>query len=164
LELVIDAWGDDVLRLAVSILGSRADAEDVFQTVFLRLCRSDRDFVDDEHVKAWLLRVTINCCKDELKSARRQRVIPLEAAASGGLMDTLAEEGAADSDHTVESRLAAALETLPTKQRTALHLFYYEGFSTDEIASLMDEIPATVRSCLHRARKQLRTRLGGHHE
>jgi RNA polymerase sigma-70 factor (ECF subfamily) len=188
------------LRLANSILSNRADAEDVFQTVFLRLFSSGKRFAGDEHMKAWLLRVTVNCCKDELKGARRRRVVSLEAAsmtpttpatpmASMALMteeqtsgsldggfsggDSLGESpldggsfgvgGAeADGEGDMSRRLQEALTELPAKQRAALHLFYHDGYNTDEIAAIMEENPSTVRSHLHRARQSLRMKLGEH--
>lgn len=64
LEDAVGRWGDTVLRLAASRTGNRADAEDVFQTVFLRLHQGGKRFRDDEHLKAWLLHVTVNCCND----------------------------------------------------------------------------------------------------
>jgi RNA polymerase sigma-70 factor (ECF subfamily) len=169
LERAINCWGDDVLRLAISTLGNRADAEDVFQTVFLRLFCSGKRFSDDEHTKAWLLRVTINCCKDELKGARRRRVVPLEAAAavseaqipSGGSGDN---DFAEADDNDANEQLRKALAELPIKQRGALHLFYHDGYNTNEIATIMDESPSTVRSHLHRARQSLRMKLGEHDE
>jgi RNA polymerase sigma-70 factor (ECF subfamily) len=175
------------LRLAASTLGDRADAEDVFQTVFLRLFSSGKRFTDDEHMKAWLLRVTINCCKDELKGARRQRVVPLETASVTPLasMESTASaspttEGQTsqsvdgriigtdftevDSESDTGERLQLALAELPGRQREALHLFYHDGYSTDEIAAIMEEKPSTVRSRLHRARQSLKTKLGEHDE
>jgi RNA polymerase sigma-70 factor (ECF subfamily) len=180
----IDCWGDDVLRLANSMLGNRADAEDVFQTVFLRLFSSGLRFADGEHTKAWLLRVTINCCKDELKGARRRRVVPLEAAAGdlaaaatsgeeqlpgpldgslvGSVGGDLRGDDRAEASGGADGRLQEALAGLSTKQRVALHLFYHDGYRTDEIAAVMEEAPSTVRSHLRRARQRLKTELGGH--
>ena len=76
----MERCGDAVYRLALCRLGGRADAEDVYQEVFLRLLRDTTDFRDDEHLKAWLLRVTVNCCNDLRRSAWFRRTAPLEAA------------------------------------------------------------------------------------
>ena len=133
LEDAVGRWGDTVLRLAASRTGNRADAEDVFQTVFLRLHQGGKRFRDDEHLKAWLLHVTVNCCNDLHRSPwHRKRA-------------TLGDEDVA--------RLA-------DRQRTAVHLHYYEGYATEEIARITGERPATVRSHLHRARKALKIDLG----
>ena len=117
LEDAVGRWGDTVLRLAASRTGNRADAEDVFQTVFLRLHQGGKRFRDDEHLKAWLLHVTVNCCNDLHRSPWHRK-------------------------------------------RTAVHLHYYEGYATEEIARITGERPATVRSHLHRARKALKIDLG----
>ena len=80
LESAMERWGDTVLRLATSRMGSVADAEDVFQTVFMRLLQSRERFTDDEHLKAWLLRVTINCCNDVHRSPWSKRRAELDDA------------------------------------------------------------------------------------
>ena len=81
LEDAMERYGDAVYRLALCRLGSRADAEDVYQDVFLRLLRDTTAFRDGEHLKAWLLRVTLHCCIDLRRSAWWKRTAPLEAAA-----------------------------------------------------------------------------------
>lgn len=156
LEDAIERWGDTVLRLAASRMGSLADAEDVFQTVFLRLLQSDARFTNDEHLKAWLLRVTVNCCNDAHRSPwRKQRAVFDEAAVA-----SLPEPDGQDAEDPRQVGLEDALGRLTIKQRTAIHLHYYEGCSTDEIARITGERPSTVRSHLYRARKALRIDLG----
>ena len=151
LESAMERWGDTVLRLATSRMGSVADAEDVFQTVFMRLLQSRERFTDDEHLKAWLLRVTINCCNDVHRSPWSKRRAELDDA-------TLSTLRASELD----GDLAAALARLTPQQRTAVHLFYFEGYATDEIAQITGERSGTVRSHLHRARKALKINLGAH--
>lgn len=163
LEAAIDRWGDMVLRLATARLGNVADAEDVFQTVFLRLHQADGGFQDDSHLKAWLLRVTVNCCNDVHRSPWRRRRNAFDDALVDSLPAPSDESPGPSSDEreneTLEE-LAAALARLAPKQRTAVHLFYFEDYSTDEIARITGERPATVRSHLHRARKALKLDLG----
>ena len=149
----IDACGSAVLHLALCRTGCRADAEDVFQTVFLRLYQKAPAVESDEHLKAWLLRVTVNCCNDLYRNARKHRQVALDEAIA-----VEAASGLPDED--VDS-LKRAMGKLSEKQQVALHLFYFEGYKTDEIASIMDESPATVRSYLHRARKALKITLEG---
>ena len=84
LEGAMERYGDAVYRLALCRLGSRADAEDVYQDVFLRLLRDTTAFRDGEHLKAWLLRVTLHCCVDLRRSAWWKRTAPLEARALAG--------------------------------------------------------------------------------
>lgn len=149
-DKAMDEWGDTVLRMAVRRLGNVHDAEDVFQVVFMRLLRSKEKIVDDEHLKAWLLRVTLNCCYDVLR--RKKPTVALDEA--DGLE---AEKGLSLS----EIALHKALEALSPSQKTAVHLYYFEGYSTDEIAAITGDKPSTVRSHLHRARKALRITLEG---
>lgn len=146
----MDRYGDAVYRLALCRLDSRADAEDVFQDVFLRLLRDTTVFRDGEHLKAWLLRVTVNCCNDVRRSAWFKRTAPLEAA----------PEAAAPMAET-QSELWQAVHALPDDLRTAVWLHYVEGYGTDEIAAMVGCRPATVRTRLHRARKQLKLELEG---
>ena len=159
LEDAVGRWGDTVLRLAASRTGNRADAEDVFQTVFLRLHQGGKRFRDDEHLKAWLLHVTVNCCNDLHRSPWHRKRATLgdeDVARLADRPDPNAPEGAADRDDELE----AALARLTDRQRTAVHLHYYEGYATEEIARITGERPATVRSHLHRARKALKIDLG----
>jgi RNA polymerase sigma-70 factor (ECF subfamily) len=119
--------------------------------------------------------VTANCCKDELRSARRKRTVALDAittpeqafllySASLAYSDGDTRNDAATDDdplgYVEDGELREALAVLPGKQRVALHLFYLEGYGTGEIAAITDEKPATVRSHLHRARQTLKAKLG----
>ena len=159
LEDAMHRWGDTVLRLALSQLRDASDAEDVFQTVFLRLHQGGKRFRDDEHLKAWLLHVTVNCCNDLHRSPWHRKRATLgdeDVARLADHPDPNATEGAADRDDELE----AALARLTDRQRTAVHLHYYEGYATEEIARITGERPATVRSHLHRARKALKIDLG----
>lgn len=144
----MERCGDAVYRLALCRLGGRADAEDVYQEVFLRLLRDTTDFRDDEHLKAWLLRVTVNCCNDLCRSAWFRRTAPLEAAPDAAAP---AQDG--------NDELWQAVRALPDDLRIVVWLHYVEGYGTDEIAPLVGCRPATVRTRLHRARKKLRLEL-----
>ncbi len=146
----MDQYGDAVYRLALCRLGCRADAEDVYQEVFLRLLRDETDFSDGEHLKAWLLRVTISRCTDMRRSAWFRRTAPLESAPD-----------AAVPDSGTESELWQFVQALPRKLRDVVCLHYIEGYGTDEIAAMLNCRPVTVRTRLHRARKQLKLDLEG---
>lgn len=146
----MERCGDAVYRLALCRLDSRADAEDVYQEVFLRLLRDTTAFRDDEHLKAWLLRVTVNCCNDLRRSAWFRHTAPLEAAPDAAA--PLAEK---------HDALWQAVHALPDDLRVVVWLHYVEGYGTDEIAPLVGCRPATVRTRLHRARKKLRLELEG---
>ena len=140
-EAAVRLYGDAVYRLAYALLRSRHDADDVFQEVFLRYHRAAPDFDSAAHQKAWLLRVTANCAKTALLSPWRRRNVPLEDVYTW----EAPEESAVDS----------ALASLPAKYRSVIHLYYYEGYSTEEIGRVLGRRPATVRSQLTRARRQL---------
>ena len=151
LEGAVERWGDTVLRLAVSRMGNAADAEDVFQTVFMKLLKSKSRIDDEEHLKAWLIRVTINCSYDELRKRK-----PTSALHETSVVFEDEEP------RLSKTSLEKAIDSLvPPIRRTVIHLYYYEGYSTEEIAGITGEKPSTVRSHLHRARKALRISLEG---
>lgn len=137
----VDRWGPAVYRLACAATGNRSDADDVFQEVFLRYHRSAPEFASEAHEKAWLLRVTANRTRSLLASPWRRRSVPLE--------DVYACSG------PEESAVAEALAALPPGDRPLLHLYYYEGYRTEELARLLGRKSATVRSQLTRARQKL---------
>ncbi len=132
-------------RTALAIMGNKADAEDIVQEVFLKVVQSRPDFQSDQHEKAWLIRVTANLSKSRLRSTWWKKTEPLlesYPAATGEQYDLL------------ESILS-----LPPKYRAVIHLFYYEGYATGEIAEITEQRDSTVRSLLTRARQRLKTAL-----
>ena len=147
------AHGDAVYRLAFVRCRNTADAEDIFQTTFLRFYASHIPFGNPEHEKAWLLRVCINACKDLQKSAWRTKVsaMPDEFDAP----DASARKEATPQEEALDE----AMQGLPPEQRTVVHLHYFEGFSTGETAQMLGMRSATVRSHLHRARIAMRNAL-----
>lgn len=147
------AHGDAVYRLAFARCRNTADAEDIFQTTFLRFYASHIPFGNPEHEKAWLLRVCINACKDLHKSAWRTKVsaMPDEFDAP----DTSARKEATPQEEALDE----AMQRLSPEQRTVVHLHYFEGFSTGETAQMLGMRSATVRSHLHRARIAMRNAL-----
>lgn len=149
LEQVIRTYADMVYRLALAQLRSTADAEDVFQDVFLRYAEKAPVFRDEEHRKAWLLRVTVNRCRSHFRSGWFRRTLPMDAASAAS---TPAHE---------PSSLSEALTRLPTRYRTVIHLHYYENCSTQAIAAVTGQSASTVRSQLTRARAMLRELLKG---
>ena len=150
----MDEWGGSVFRLAFAYTTSRVDAEDIYQEVFIRLFKDATEFRDSEHLKAWLLRVTINCCHDLARSGWRNNVVTVDELESfTGEYDTLSLQAMDD--------LTAALDKLPKDMRTVIHLYYYEGYTSAEIAQLLEINASTIRTRLERARKELKTLLGG---
>ena len=141
-EAVIRRYSDMVYRLAFARTGNRSDAEDLYQEVFLRYLTRAPAFPSEDHRKAWLLRVAVNCANRFHTAPWRRRTEPLSEALS-----VPAPEG---------EDLWEELRRLPEKDRTVLHLYYYEDMTTEEIAKLLDRNPATVRSQLLRARAKLK--------
>lgn len=148
----MERHGAAVYRLALCRLQHTADAEDVYQEVFLHYFRRGDPAWDDAHTKAFLLRVALSRCADV--GRRRLRwgvVLPLEQ-----IVETA---GLEDPGRAAE--LWAAVARLRPKFRTVVHLYYAEGYSTEEIASLLSIPASTVRTRLHRGRETLKTLLGG---
>ena len=138
-----------VYRLCYSYLGSAADAEDATQATFMKLVDKPRTFKDHEHEKAWLLACAANVCKDELKSARRKRAGDMPA-------DVVDPQSHAESSNVLDAVLA-----LPEQYKDCVYLHYYEGYKTDEIASMTNTPPSTIRNRLSEARKLLKASLDG---
>lgn len=139
------AYAPAIFRLAYARTGSRADAEDIMQEVFVRLLRAGPDFADRAHARAWLLRVAANCANDWFRAPWRRR--------EGPLTDALPAPEHEDGG-VVEAVLA-----LPAKYRTAVHLYYYEELSVAEIAKITGKSESAVKSRLFRARAMLREAL-----
>ena len=145
--------GDAVYRLAFARCRNKADAEDIFQTTFLRFYASRTLFKNAEYEKAWLLRVCINACKDLQKSAWHTKVSAMPDEFDVPDMNTR-------KDATPqEEALDEAMQGSSPEQRTVVHLHYFESFSTGEIAQMLGMRSATVRSHLHRARIAMRNAL-----
>ena len=142
----VEKHSDTVRRVCFIYLKSPHDVEDIFQEVFLQLLRREGEFKNDEHEKAWLIKVTVNKCKDLHKSFFRSRVCSLE-----------------DMEITFEDKattdLVQEVLALPQRYRDVLYLFYYEGYSAPEISKIIGARENTVYSWLHRARQILKERL-----
>lgn len=146
-ESSIRKYADMVYRLAFARTGSRSDADDIFQEVFLRFLQEKKPFESEEHKKAWLIRVTLNCAKKLQASAWFRKTESLE--------EHLAYlEQICDTPREME--LWQELEKLKPKYRTVIHLFYYEGYSVEEMGKMLRQKPSTIRTWLTRARGQLK--------
>lgn len=135
--------------IALSFTRSRADTEDILQNVFLKLWQNKKVFESAEHMDKWLTRVCVNESRNLLRSPFRSRVAELEEAADIQVFDS-----PADGD------LFRAVMSLPTKERTVIHLFYYEDLSVAEIAKTLRISPSAVKTRLNRARNKLKEALG----
>lgn len=141
-ENVVRYYADMVYRLAFARTGTKYDADDIFQEVFLRYVTKRPAFKSEEHRKAWLLRVTVNCSNKFWNSFWKKKVQGL----TGDLV--FAEQ------ETVE--LYEELQKLPPKYREVVHLFYYEDMPLEEISRVLKRKNSTVRTQLTRARAMLR--------
>ncbi len=146
----VEKYADMVQRICFVHLKNQADTEDVFQNVFLKYMLHDGAFFDDEHEKAWLLRVSINACKDYLKSFFRRNVVSLETVYE---MEAVVPE-----DHR---EVLEAVLSLPDKYKDVIYLHYYDGYSAAEIGKILGKRENTVYSLLSRGRKLLKEKLGG---
>lgn len=152
LEQVIRTYADMVYRLAWARMRNPADADDVFQDVFLRYAEKAPAFRDEEHRKAWLIRVTINRCRSHYRSNWFRRILPMEAAAN------------ARAPEPPEPGLDEALAQLPPRYRTLLHLYYYENYDCAAIAEMIGQSASSVRAGLTRARRALGKLLEGEND
>ena len=138
-------YGDRVFSAAFSVTGNQADTDDAVQDTYLRYCSYDKEFTDEDHIRAWLLRVAINRARDQKRSFWEKHRVSWE-----DYMETLSFEAPEDKS------LFEAVMSLPAKYRTAVHLYYYEELSVAEIAAVLAKSEGAVKSRLFRARALLR--------
>lgn len=159
LRQAMRTYGAMVLRIALSQTGSSADAEDVYQDVFVRLACTAGE-LGGEHLKAWLIRATLNRCRDLGRSWWRRShssLDELELSPPDGARSP--EELLADQADAHE--LWSAVHRLPSKLRAVVHLYYVEDLSVDAIADAYGISASAVRTRLSRANQKLRSMLGG---
>ena len=140
----VQQYMDMIFRLAFSWLKSQADADDVTQTVLLRLYESDKVFDSEDHLKHWLIRVTLNECRKHWRTPWSRTEDYTD------YVNTLVFEQPQYND------LFDAVMALDTKYRVVIYLYYYEGYSIEEIARLLNQPSGTVGTRLKRAREKLK--------
>ena len=147
LEMMIEKYSDMIYRLALTRTKSKENSEDVYQEVFLRLSKKMPDFESEEHEKAWLIKVTINCSKNLLNSAFLRYTTEMK------------------EDFVFETKerqdIYYAVQELPLKYRTIIHLYYYEGYKINEISNILNIKENTIKSRLARAREKLKEKVEG---
>ena len=146
----IEQYADMVRRICMIHLKNYEDAEDIFQTVFLKYVLRSEPFDSPEHEKAWIIRVTVNACRDLVKSFFRSRTVSL---------DQLIEKPQ-DMPEDHSDILEAVLE-LPARFRDVVYLHYYEGYTAPEISRILGKNVNTVYTILNRSKQLLREKLGG---
>ena len=149
IETVIQRYKATVYSVALSYVNNREDADDIFQEVFLIYFRTNPQFNDEEHRKAWLIRTTINCSKRVVDSTYRKRTVPMDEM----------EEESFEFQTKEENAVYVALQALPEKYRTVLHLFYFEDMSIDMICKVLDLKSSTVKVQLMRGREMMKEKL-----
>lgn len=140
---ILDKHGNRILRLAYSYVHNMEDSEEILQDVLLKLLSSAPDFESKEHEKAWILRITANLSKNRIEYNKIREY------------DELNEELVAEKKEDL-SYIWEAVKSLPENYREVIHLFYEEGYSTDEIAGILGESGANIRTRLKRARAKLK--------
>ena len=148
-ERLANTYADAILRLSYTYLKNTHDAQDICQTVFVKLLMEPREFKSPEHERAYILRMAANACKDLLRSAHRQRTVGLELVAEPPAPE-------APASYVLEAVMA-----LPVKYRQVIYLYYYEGYSAREIGGLLGQSEASVNTYLSRGRSKLRALLKG---
>lgn len=146
----IEQHGDTIRRICLIHLKNYADTEDIFQNVFLKYALNSAVFESYEHEKAWFIRVTINACKDLLKSFFRTKTVSL---------DEVIEQADIKDDDNKE--VLEAVLSLPEKYRKVIYLHYYEGYSAPEIGKLLNKNVNTIYTYLNRGKQLLKNTLGG---
>lgn len=141
---LVDLYADMILRISFQYLKQTYDAEDICQTVFLKYLTNDCKFDSIEHEKAWIIRTTINACKDHLKSAFFRRTVSLDEAV------TMAAPPVPDTE------ILDAIKTLPEHYRISIYLYYYEEYSAKEIGEILGKSETTINQYLSRGRRKLR--------
>ncbi len=153
-EKIVTKYIDTVYRIAISHTKDAQDADDVVQQTFVKLLTNKVNFTDEEHIKHWLIRVCINECNSLFSSFWRKNVNLYEYSLQEENVTTQSYEPSFTLQE--DSEVYEAVKILPVKCRIVVYLFYYEGYSTKEIAEIIHVREATVRTRLVRARKMLK--------
>lgn len=146
----IELYSNMVRRICMIHLKNYADTEDIFQTVFLKYALSSISFENERHERSWLIRITINACKDLLKSFFHSRVTSLD--------EIIEKPEAMRENHT---EVLEAVLSLPQKYRDIIYLHYYEDYTAPEISRILGKKVNTVYTLLTRSKQMLREKLGG---
>lgn len=146
---IVEKYSDMVTRICIMNLRNSDDAKDCYQNVFIKLFQKDIEFQNEKHLKAWLIRVCINECRNYIKRFYKF---------------TIDIEQVIIADHQKNLILLPEVLKLPKKYRNVLYLYYYEGYSTDEISHILQINQNTLKSQLKRGRELLRKKVGDFYE
>lgn len=146
----VEQYADMIRRICILHLKNYDDTQDIFQNVFLKYALSSVVFENEEHEKAWLIRVATNACRDLLRDFFRKNTVPLEEISEYG-----------EEEKTENREVLEAVLSLPSKYKNVVYLHYYEGYTAGEISKILGKNVNTVYTYLNRARKLLAEKLGG---
>lgn len=149
LEQIFRDYYQLIYRVAFSQVKNHADAEDITQEVFLKIIRHDMRYQSMEHERAWIVRVTVNLCRDLLKSKWHRTSVSMEDVSE-------AQRGSCENFTEIQDDMMWAVLQLPEKYRNCLYLFYYEDYSIKEIAQSLEMPENTVKTNLKRGRQALK--------
>ena len=147
-QALAETYRDRLFAAAFQVCGNAADAEDAAQEALLRYHISEKQFESEQHIRAWLLRVAINCAKNISRSFFRRHTVPLEA-----YMETL------EFDSGESREIFREVMALPEKYRLVIHLYYYEDYSVAEIGEILGLTESNVKVRLSRGRQLLKKAL-----
>lgn len=152
---IVNTYSDMVYKLALARTKNKFDADDVYQEVFMRYMKSYSKFTSNDHIKAWLIRVTINCSNNIFNSSWFKKTVLLN--------NSLKDIFLGDLKFSTEEnkKVYNSVLELPKKYRTVIHLFYYEDMSITEISKTLNIKEGTIKSQLHRGRNLLKEILEG---
>lgn len=146
--MMAEKYKDMVYRIALNYYRNSADADDTVQDVLIKLFSADRQFQNEEHLRNWLIRVTINECKNVLRTPWKRWTVSWEGIAATTVFES-----------PQESELLFSVLNLPEKYRVVLYLFYYESLTVKEIAQLLNLQESAVTTRLSRAREKLKKKI-----
>ncbi len=154
-EAIAGKYLDSLYRIAVNYCKNTEDAGDAVQNAFLKLMKTKNEFNDDEHIYRWMIKVTVNECKSMWRLFGGHQILSLDELTEGE------EAEAGPVDNSAEDTIRAhelwdAVTQLPSKYSVILHLYYYEGYSVNEIAQILKITPTNVQTRLMRGRKKLK--------
>ena len=141
---IVDSYADMILRISSGYVKSRSEAQDICQTVFLKYLTAGKEFDSYQDEKAWIIRITINECKNVLKSAFFRRTVGLE------------ELGDIKDEAITDMGIIEVVDKLPRNYRLSIYLYYYEGYSQKEIADFLGKSESVISAYLSRGRKKLK--------
>lgn len=148
-DRLVDTYADMILRISFMYLKQTFDARDICQDVFMKLLTEELRFESPAHEKAWIIRTTINACKDHLRTSFWKRAVDLEHAAE------------IPTPEAPDPELLAMVMRLPKNYRVSIYLRYYEGYAVNEIAAMLGKSENTISAYLSRGRKKLRAAIEG---